>query len=53
MCLRACAVLMYCADVDVILIFISLLTRMRCKRDVKMGRLCTPGGAVVGIVGGV
>ena len=26
---------------------------MRCKRDIKMGRLCTPGGgAVVGIVGG-
>ena len=34
------------------LIFISLITRMRCKRDIKMGRLCTPGGAVVGIVGG-
>ena len=25
---------------------------MRYKRDIKMGRLCTPGGAVVGIVGG-
>ena len=25
---------------------------MRCKRDIKMGRLCTPGGAVVGIAGG-
>ena len=25
---------------------------MRCKRDIKMARLCTPGGAVVGIVGG-
>ena len=25
---------------------------MRCKRDIKMGRLFTPGGAVVGIVGG-
>ena len=24
---------------------------MRYKRDIKMGRLCTPGGAVVGIVG--
>ena len=33
-------------------IFISLITRMRYKRDIKMGRLCTPGGAVVGIVGG-
>ena len=33
-------------------LFISLITRMRCKRDIKMGRLCTPGGAVVGIVGG-
>ena len=27
-------------------------TRMRSKRDIKMGRLCTPGGAVLGIVGG-
>ena len=26
--------------------------RMRSKRDIKMGRLCTPGGAVLGIVGG-
>ena len=33
-------------------VFISLITRMRYKRDIKMGRLCTPGGAVVGIVGG-
>ena len=33
-------------------LFISLITRMRYKRDIKMGRLCTPGGAVVGIVGG-
>ena len=32
-------------------IFISLM-RMRSKRDIKMGRLCTPGGAVLGIVGG-
>ena len=28
------------------------LIRMRSKRDIKMGRLCTPGGAVLGIVGG-
>ena len=34
------------------LLFISLITRMRYKRDIKMGRLCTPGGAVLGIVGG-
>ena len=41
-------------DFDLILasFFISLITRMRCKRDIKMGRLCTPRGAVVGIVGG-
>ena len=32
-------------------VFISLI-RMRSKRDIKMARLCTPGGAVVGIVGG-
>ena len=32
-------------------VFISLI-RMRSKRDIKMGRLCTPGGAVLGIVGG-
>ena len=32
-------------------IFISLI-RMRSKRDIKMGRLCTPGGAILGIVGG-
>ena len=25
---------------------------MRSKRDIKMGRLCTPGGAVLGVVGG-
>ena len=25
---------------------------MRSKRDIKMGRLCTPGGAVLEIVGG-
>ena len=25
---------------------------MRSKRDIKMGWLCTPGGAVLGIVGG-
>ena len=25
---------------------------MRYKRDIKMGRLYTPGGAVIGIVGG-
>ena len=31
---------------------ISLITRMRYKRDIKMGRLCTPGGAVIGTVGG-
>ena len=23
---------------------------MRCKRDIKLGWLCTPGGVVVGIV---
>ena len=34
-----------------IVIFISLI-RMRSKRDIKMGRLCTPGGALLGIVGG-
>ena len=34
-----------------LVIFISLI-RMRSKRDIKMGRLCTPGGAVLGIVGG-
>ena len=32
--------------------FIISLIRMRSKRDIKMGRLCTPGGAVLGIVGG-
>ena len=31
---------------------LALLTRMRSKRDIKTGRLCTPGGAVRGIVGG-
>ena len=35
-------------DID---LFISLI-RMRSKRDIKMGRLSTPGGAVLGIVGG-
>ena len=35
----------------VLSLFISLI-RMRSKRDIKMGRLCTPGGAVLGIVGG-
>ena len=25
---------------------------MRSKRDIKMDRLCTPGGEVLGIVGG-
>ena len=35
-----------------IVVFISLITRMRYKRDIKMGRLYTPGGAVIGIVGG-
>ena len=34
-----------------LLFFISLI-RMRSKRDIKMGRLSTPGGAVLGIVGG-
>ena len=37
---------------DNLLVFISLITRMRYKRDIKMGRLYTPGGAVIGIVGG-
>ena len=32
-------------------VFISLI-RMRSKRDIKMGRLSTPGVAVLGIVGG-
>ena len=32
-------------------LFISLI-RMRSKRDIKMGRLSTPGGVVLGIVGG-
>ena len=31
--------------------FYLLNMRMRCKQDIKMGRLCTPGGAVFGIVG--
>ena len=38
-------------NISVFIIFISLI-RMRSKRDIKMGRLCTPGGAVLGIVGG-
>ena len=29
---------------DLSVLFISLITRMRYKRDIKMGRLCTPGG---------
>ena len=37
--------------VQTVSVFISLI-RMRSKRDIKMGRLCTPGGAVLGIVGG-
>ena len=32
-------------------LFISLI-RMRSKQDIKMGPLCTPGSAVLGIVGG-
>ena len=32
-------------------LFISLI-RMRSKRDIKMGRLCKLGDAVLGIVGG-
>ena len=32
--------------------FYLVNTRMRSKRNIKMGRLCTPGGAVLGIVGG-
>ena len=32
--------------------FYLVNTRMRSKRDIKMGRLCTPGGAVLEIVGG-
>ena len=35
----------------IVAVFISLI-RMRSKRDIKMGRLCTPGSAVLGIVGG-
>ena len=39
------------------LLFYLVNTRMRSKRDIKMGRLCTRGGggvggAVLGIVGG-
>ena len=40
-----------CEEDQIELLFISLI-RMRSKRDIKMGRLCTPGGAVLGIVGG-
>ena len=36
---------------EIVFVFISLI-RMRSKRDIKMGRLSTPGGAVLGIVGG-
>ena len=32
--------------------FYLVNTCMRSKRDIKMGRLCTPGGAVLGIVSG-
>ena len=32
--------------------FYLVNTRMRNKRDIKMGRLCTQGGTVLGIVGG-
>ena len=41
----------YCTSPITVSVFISLI-RMRSKRDIKMGRLCTPGGAVLGIVGG-
>ena len=41
-----------CCQLVASFLFISLITRMRYKRDIKMGRLCTPGGAVIGIVGG-
>ena len=37
--------------VQTVSVFISLI-RTRSKRDIKMGRLCTPGGAVLRIVGG-
>ena len=37
---------------DMSVVHIISLIRMRSKRDIKMGRLCTPGGAVLGIVGG-
>ena len=46
-----CAVLCRPSKDRAFLVFISLI-RMRSKRDIKMGRLCTPGGAVLGIVGG-
>ena len=36
---------------ETVSVFISLI-RTRSKRDIKMGRLCTPGGAVLGIVDG-
>ena len=42
----------YIDDVRFINVFFISLIRMRSKRDIKMGRLCTPGGAVLGIVGG-
>ena len=38
--------------VQTVSVFIISLIRMRSKRDIKMGRLCMPGGAVLGIVGG-
>ena len=34
-------------------LFYLVNTRMRSKRDIKMGLLCTPAGAVLGIVSGV
>ena len=38
--------------VQTVSVFIISLIRMRSKRDIKMSRLCTPGVAVLGIVGG-
>ena len=43
--------LLHLFTTNIVCIIISLI-RMRSKRDIKMGRLCTPGGAVLGIVGG-
>ena len=42
---------MDCCEEVVSWLFISLI-RMHSKRDIKMGRLCTPEGAVLGIVSG-